>query len=79
MENYKRVLEVSGDIAGNFVADRAVQVDIDGAEYNDGKVTYAKGTRENLQRSCTGRSYGNDTSEKVRRTEFPVYYLHDGS
>ena len=44
MENYKKVLEVVGDIAGNSIAERASSVDEEGAEIRDGKVHYAKGT-----------------------------------
>ena len=49
IENYKKMLEIVGDIAGNFIAERATSVDEEGAEYKDGKVSYAKGTRENLR------------------------------
>lgn len=49
IENYRKVLEVVGDITGNFVAPRAAEVDHEGAQYNDGKVDYAKGTQENLK------------------------------
>ncbi|MFA5403500.1 MAG: acyl-CoA dehydrogenase family protein [Ignavibacteria bacterium] len=49
IENYRKVMEVVGDIAGNFVAPRAVDVDHEGAQYDDGKVDYAKGTKENLE------------------------------
>ncbi|UCH64422.1 MAG: acyl-CoA dehydrogenase family protein [Ignavibacterium sp.] len=49
IENYKKVLEIVGDIAGNFIAERAAAVDEEGAEYKDGEVFYAKGTEENLK------------------------------
>ncbi|MBI5215360.1 MAG: acyl-CoA dehydrogenase family protein [Ignavibacteriae bacterium] len=49
MENYRKVLEVVGDIAGNYIAPRAADVDNDGASFNDGKVAYATGTQKNLQ------------------------------
>lgn len=49
MENFRKVLEVVGDISRNFIAPRAVDVDHEGAQYNDGKVNYAKGTSENLK------------------------------
>jgi alkylation response protein AidB-like acyl-CoA dehydrogenase len=50
IENYRKVLEIAGDIAGNFIAPRASEVDLDGAAYKEGKVTYAKGTQENIHR-----------------------------
>lgn len=49
IENYKHVLEVVGDITGNFISERAADVDHEGAQHRDGKVSYAKGTQENLE------------------------------
>ncbi|HEX2982663.1 MAG TPA: acyl-CoA dehydrogenase family protein [Ignavibacteriales bacterium] len=49
IENYKQVLELLGDMSANFIAERAAQVDEEGATFKDGKVTYAKGTQENLK------------------------------
>lgn len=49
IENYKKVLEVVGDISGNFIAPRAADVDHEGAQYKDSKVDYAKGTQENIK------------------------------
>ncbi|HPS65316.1 MAG TPA: acyl-CoA dehydrogenase, partial [Ignavibacteria bacterium] len=48
MENYRKVLEVVGDIAGNFIEPRAADVDLEGAHYQAGEVKYAKGTQENI-------------------------------
>jgi alkylation response protein AidB-like acyl-CoA dehydrogenase len=50
MDNYRQVMEIVGDIAGNFIAPRAVDVDLEGATHKDGKVKYAKGTAENIER-----------------------------
>ena len=49
VENYKRVLEIVGDLAANYIAPRAASIDEEGALFEDGKVTYAKGTREALE------------------------------
>jgi 3-(methylthio)propanoyl-CoA dehydrogenase len=48
-ESWRHILELVGDIAGNHIADRAAQVDEQGAILEDGKVTYADGTRKNLE------------------------------
>ncbi|MHC4592073.1 MAG: acyl-CoA dehydrogenase family protein [Planctomycetota bacterium] len=48
LDNYRRVLEVVGQIAGEFIEPRAADVDLEGAHFDDGKVTYAQGTREAL-------------------------------
>lgn len=49
VENYRKVMEVVGDIAGNFISPRAADVDSEGAQYKSGKVSYARGTQENLE------------------------------
>ena len=49
MDNYRRVLTMLGKICGDFVAPRAADVDKEGAHYDDGVVTYAKGTQEALE------------------------------
>ena len=49
-DNFKRILEVVGDIAGNFVAERAREVDELGSTFEDGVVTYAKGLEEAMNR-----------------------------
>ncbi len=49
VENYRKVLEMVGDLAGNLIAARAAGVDQEGAAFRDGRVSYAKGTKENLK------------------------------
>ena len=50
MENYRIILEITGDIAGNFIAPRATGVDEEGNTIVNGKVQYSKGMQENLKR-----------------------------
>ena len=50
LENYSRTLEIAGDIAGDFVAPRAREVDEEGAHYTDGEVSYPKAIREAMAR-----------------------------
>lgn len=49
MDNYRKVLEVVGDLAGNSIALRAAAVDHQGATFADGRVSYADGTQENIR------------------------------
>jgi 3-(methylthio)propanoyl-CoA dehydrogenase len=49
MDNYRKLLEVVGEIAANGIADRAAGVDESGALFSDGRVEYAPGTRKNLE------------------------------
>ncbi|HJN50294.1 MAG: acyl-CoA dehydrogenase family protein [Pseudomonadales bacterium] len=50
LDNYERVLEIVGEISGDFVAPRARDVDATGAQYADGEVTYPKGLQEAIER-----------------------------
>jgi alkylation response protein AidB-like acyl-CoA dehydrogenase len=49
LENYRKVLEIVGDIAANVVAPRAADVDAAGSVFEDGEVEYAEGTQEALR------------------------------
>jgi alkylation response protein AidB-like acyl-CoA dehydrogenase len=48
LDNYRKVLEIVGDIMANTVAPQAAAVDEEGSHFDAGKVTYAKGTQEAL-------------------------------
>lgn len=48
-ENFRRILEITGDIAANYIAPRSPSIDEEGATFKDGKVHYAKGTKESLE------------------------------
>ena len=49
IDNYRRILQIVGDVAGNYVAPRSEQVDHDGNVLNeDGTVTLGKGVQENI-------------------------------
>ncbi len=50
LENYRRTLEIVGEIAGEFVAPRAREIDEEGASYADGEVSYPKAIREAMAR-----------------------------
>lgn len=50
LENYDRTLEIVGEIAGEFVAPRAREVDETGAQYAAGDVTYPRATQEAMKR-----------------------------
>ncbi len=48
--NYKKVLEITGEISGEFIAPRAAEVDEIGATFKDGEVIFAPGTAEAIER-----------------------------
>ncbi len=50
LDNYERVLDIAGEIAGRIIQPRAAEVDRTGATFKDGEVCLAPGTIESLDR-----------------------------
>jgi len=48
MDSYERVLEIVGEICDEVIAPNAEQIDLEGPILKKERVTYAKGTQENL-------------------------------
>lgn len=72
VENYRQVLEIVGDIAANFVAPGAAEVDAEGANYQDGKVTYARATQEALHQLAQADLMGFTLPRKYGGLNFPT-------
>ncbi|OHD56497.1 MAG: acyl-CoA dehydrogenase [Spirochaetes bacterium GWF1_51_8] len=49
-DSYERILNIVGDLAGNFIDPRATDVDLEEAHFENGEVRYAKGTQESMDR-----------------------------
>ncbi|MGB0496411.1 MAG: acyl-CoA dehydrogenase family protein [Kangiellaceae bacterium] len=58
MEFYEGALELVGDLSGNYFEPRATEIDAEGAELIDGKVKYAKGTLESVQKLAESELMG---------------------
>lgn len=71
MENYRKILEIVGDISANFIAPRAAEVDKEGNTVVDGKVIYAKGTQENLKQLTDADLMAVETERKYGGLNFP--------
>ena len=71
MDNFEKVLEVVGDIAGNYINERAAGVDEEGAHFEDGKVRYASGTEENIKRLAQAQLSGMILPRKYGGLNFP--------
>lgn len=72
VENFKRVLEVVGDIASNYIAPRAAEIDEEGALFEDGKVRYAKGTKEALDMLSKAELLGMILPREYGGLNFPT-------
>jgi len=72
MDSYHRVLEMLGELCGEFIAPRAADVDEEGAHYADGVVTYARGTREALEQLRKADLMGFTLPRKYGGLNMPV-------
>jgi alkylation response protein AidB-like acyl-CoA dehydrogenase len=50
LDSYDKILDIVGDLAGNFIDPRATDVDLEEAQFEHGEVRYAKGTQEAMDR-----------------------------
>lgn len=48
IENYKRILEITGDVAANIIEPNSEDVDLEGPHLENGRMIYASKTFENL-------------------------------
>ena len=58
MDNYDKVMEIIGDIAGNVLAANAEEVDHQGPSVENYRVRYADGTRMNHEKLTQAGVYG---------------------
>lgn len=72
MDNYRKVLEIVGDIAGNLVAPMAAEVDTEGAHLTNGKVSYAEGTRKALEQLSQAELMGMTLPREFGGLNFPT-------
>jgi len=72
LENYNKVLEIVGEIAGEFADPRAREVDEEGAQFADGVVTYPKGIRETIERLNQADLAGFTMERKYGGINMPI-------
>ncbi len=71
-DSYRRALEIVGDIAGDFVAPRAEDVDRAGSILADGDVCYAPGIAESLERLRQADFMGITLPRAYGGLNFPI-------
>jgi hypothetical protein len=72
IDSYRRILELIGDLAANFIEPRAADVDAEGARLVDGKVHYARGMQEALDQLRKADLMGFTLPRKYGGLDFPV-------
>ena len=77
IDNYRKILEIVGDLSANFIAPRAAEVDEEGNALKDGKVIYAKGIAEALKQLSDAELMGMTLPYKYGGLNFPttIYML----
>lgn len=72
MDNYKKVLEIVGEITGDVIAPNAESVDKEGPTLKDNRVHYAKGTDENMDVLKKAGLMGMTLPRKYGGINFPT-------
>lgn len=72
IDNYRKVLEIVGDITGNFIAPRAAAVDTEGCHFDEGRVSYAHGTQEALDQLTKAELMGFTLPRRYGGLNFPT-------
>ena len=58
IENYKRLLDITGDVAANIIEPNSEDVDLEGPHLENGRMIYASKTFENLDATRTAGLWG---------------------
>ncbi len=72
MDSYEKVLEMVGEICGEIIAPNAESVDHEGPTVANGRVTYAKGTQENLDAVRKAGLMGIAMPRRYDGLNFPI-------
>ncbi len=72
MDNYGRVLEIVGELCGTTIAENAEGVDHEGPKVENGRVTYASGTQQNLDACRKAGLMGMAMPRRYGGLNFPI-------
>lgn len=72
MDSYDKVLEVVGEVCGEYIAARAEDVDHQGPHVENGRVIYADGTKENLDICRKAGLMGMAMPRRYGGLNFPI-------
>lgn len=72
IENYKRVLDITGDIAANIVEPNSEDVDLEGPHLVDGRMVYASKTFENLDATRKAGLWGISMPRRYGGLNMPI-------
>lgn len=72
IENYKRVLEITGDIATNIIEPNSEDVDLEGPHLVDGRMHYAAKTYDNIEATRQAGLWGISMPRRYNGLNMPI-------
>lgn len=72
IENYKRVLEITGDIAANIIEPNSEDVDLEGPHLVDGRMHYAAKTYDNIEATRQAGLWGISMPRRYDGLNMPI-------
>ena len=72
MENYRRVLDITGDITANIIEPNSESVDLEGPHLENGRMIYASKTVENLDACTKGGLWGVSMPRRYGGLNLPI-------
>ena len=72
MENYERLLEITGDVAANIIEPNAESVDEEGPHLENGRMIYASKTYENLDATRKAGLWGISMPRRYGGLNLPI-------
>lgn len=72
IENYKRVLEITGDIAANIIEPNSEDVDLEGPHLVDGRMHYALKTYDNIEATRQAGLWGISMPRRYNGLNMPI-------
>ncbi|MDD5862312.1 MAG: Acyl-CoA dehydrogenase C-terminal domain-containing protein [Prevotella sp.] len=71
IENYKRILDITGDVAANIIEPNSEAVDLEGPHLVDGRMHYASKTYENLDATRKAGLWGVSMPRRYKGLNLP--------
>ncbi len=71
IENYKRILDITGDVAANIIEPNSEDVDLEGPHLVDGRMVYASKTYENLDATRKAGLWGISMPRRYNGLNIP--------
>ena len=72
IENYKRVLDITGDVAANIIEPNSESVDLEGPHLENGRMIYASKTFENLDATRKAGLWGVSMPRRYGGLNMPI-------